>query len=361
MFVRRRVRRVARRRRFLLLAMVMAGIAIVAIPLAALGASPSAYHEATPMPTSTGDMPGMDMTAEGTPTAGEQAAADLLVADTETEAARFEDFSVAEAEGYEQATPFLTSTGLPMAHFVNKRYMTDGEVLDPSKPEALMYLETTDGEMILTGVMYTAAIGAGPTPGGPLTMWHTHPDLCFGEVNPETGLRDFRPAAGGTCPAGTATLPFEMMHVWLVPDSGGPFAHTPPTPDDLIAGGIVTADQLPGVRELLIGDGPGGAMGNVQAIRAIAGILNVRPAELISDYRAGKSIAEIAAAQGISRTDLVAELTERAEARIDARVADGTMSSEDAKTAKTHLADKIAELVDRHSSGGDDMMATPMA
>lgn len=363
MFVRRRILRVARRRRrFLLFTLVVALFAIIAIPLAAMAASPTAYHEATPTPTGTtdmSDMPGMDMTAEGTPTAGEQAAADQLVADTKAGVARFEDFPVAEAEGYEQATPFLTSTGLPMAHFVNKQYLIDGDVLDPEKPEALMYLKTTDGEMILAGVMYTAAIGKGPTPGGPLTMWHTHPDLCFGATNPDTGLRDFEPATNGACPAGTATLPFEMMHVWLVPDSGGPFAHTPPTPDDLINGGILTVDQLPTTRELLVGEGAGG-QNNRQAIQAIADVLTMRPSELIRDYRAGQSIAEIAAAQGVSRAELIAELTQRAEARIDALVAGGTMTAEEAKTAKANLADTIDELIDRHYSKEEDVMATPV-
>lgn len=249
MFVRRRFRRgMRRRRRFLLLTMLMAVFALIAIPLVAFAAPPSAYYEATPTPTADDameDMPGMDMTAEGTPTAAQQAAADQLVADTQAGTARLEDFSVAEAEGYTQATPFLTKTGLPIAHFVNKAYMLDGDVLNPGKPEALMYLKTTDGQMILTGVMYMADIGAGPTPGGPLTMWHTHPDLCFSIRATQSGSRDMTKTENGDCPRGYANLNFEMMHVWLAPMADGPFSHDPPTPSDLIDGGIVTADQLP--------------------------------------------------------------------------------------------------------------------
>ena len=151
-----------------------------------------------------------------TPTAEEQVAADDLVAATRAAAVRFEDFAVAEAEGYVRVTPFLAGRG--PAHYVNPAYANDGVYLDPEHPESLIYLRTKDGAMYLLGVMYLAPEGEGPTPGGPLTHWHGHEGFCTGP----NGIA--RQDETGACPPGQFPIRQEMMHIWTFDHPGGPLA-----------------------------------------------------------------------------------------------------------------------------------------
>ncbi|MDP9365933.1 MAG: hypothetical protein M3Q10_17230 [Chloroflexota bacterium] len=71
-------------------------------------------------------------------TTEERAAADRLLAATREGTARFADFDVAAAEGYVQATSFAFY-GLRAAHFFNPAYTRDGDLLNPRRPETLMY------------------------------------------------------------------------------------------------------------------------------------------------------------------------------------------------------------------------------
>ncbi len=65
--------------------------------------------------------------------------------------------------------------------------------------------------------------GPAPTPGGCLTQWHVHTNLCI-----ETGslfVVGQLTASHPTCPAGSSnrrTPP--ILHVWFVPLPGGPLA-----------------------------------------------------------------------------------------------------------------------------------------
>ena len=155
-------------------------------------------------------------TLNSTPTAEERTAADELVAATLAAAVRFEDFAVAEAEGYVQVTPRIAGRG--PAHYVNPAYANDGVYLDPEHPESLIYLRTRDGSVYLLGVMYLAPAGEGPTPGGPLTHWHGHEGLCTGPNG--VGRQD----ETGACPPGQFPIRQEMMHVWTFDHPDGPLA-----------------------------------------------------------------------------------------------------------------------------------------
>jgi len=76
----------------------------------------------------------------------------------------------------------------------------DGRVLDPSRPESLVYGKKTDGKLVLIGALFAVAPGeVAPTPGGPITRWHTH-------------------RAGGP----------QMMHVWFTDDLRSAYARRPP-------------------------------------------------------------------------------------------------------------------------------------
>jgi hypothetical protein len=152
------------------------------------------------------------------PTEEEQQAVDTLVAETKAETVRFADFAVAEAEGYVQVTPYNRGSW-GAAHFHNQTYATDGVLLDPAKPEDLIYLKLQDGQMVLLGVMYLAPAGEGPEVGGPLTDWHTHDNLC---IAPGAKIR---PRIDGQCIGGGVPVTQEMMHVWTFDHPRGPLAH----------------------------------------------------------------------------------------------------------------------------------------
>jgi hypothetical protein len=152
------------------------------------------------------------------PTPEERAAAEQLLAQVRAALGRYADRGAAEAAGYRQSGPWRFVTWGP-AHFANPRYLRDGRLLDPERPEGLVYLRLEDGRDVLLGAFFVAPRGQGPRPGGPLTEWHTHD--CH-----TTDGRRLR-SEGGACPPGTVFRParVEMLHVWTFDNPDGPFAH----------------------------------------------------------------------------------------------------------------------------------------
>jgi len=147
------------------------------------------------------------------PTAHEQREADELYAATATAIAKYADPEVAAAAGYNIDNMY----GLGF-HAENARYKADGVVLDPHRPETLVYAVADDGTPVLLGAMFEMeGIGeAGPAVGGPLTVWHAHDHVCFSLTPPAiAGLT----SPYGYCPAGSITMPItnEMMHLWVLP------------------------------------------------------------------------------------------------------------------------------------------------
>ncbi|MBW3556831.1 MAG: hypothetical protein KY454_07830 [Actinobacteria bacterium] len=153
-------------------------------------------------------------------TSAQQAAADRLFSDTKATAARFLDPDGARLAGYTPATPTSWST----VHYVNRSYITDGRILDPSHPEALVYANTARGPVLAAAMYLMSQPGEpGPEVGGCLTKWHTHNDLCFSADTLQ--VVGFVPR-DGTCTNGSVHfVPPDMMHVWVVDVPGGPFAH----------------------------------------------------------------------------------------------------------------------------------------
>jgi hypothetical protein len=155
------------------------------------------------------------------PTAEQQRAAADLAARTRASLARYVDIRAALAAGYR---PTLARTGLSV-HLADKAAERDGRVLDPDRPELLMYA-IADGRATLLSAVYTMprAGQAGPDPGGPLTRWHAH-NGCLTLLPPGFSVVD----AYGGCPALSVqvTLPV-MMHVWVVDNPGGPYADQVP-------------------------------------------------------------------------------------------------------------------------------------
>ncbi|CAN5494645.1 hypothetical protein BH20ACT2_BH20ACT2_16100 [soil metagenome] len=150
-------------------------------------------------------------------TAAQQQGADELLATTETSLATFADVADALAAGYE---PWASQNGGTGSHYVNRDHVLDGELLDPTRPESLVYLPVP-GERLLIGAMYLAPNGStAPTPGGCLTRWHAHSNAC---IESRKGIVA-EAAPGGTCPAGSEQREtMQMLHVWTieVPDPFG--------------------------------------------------------------------------------------------------------------------------------------------
>lgn len=145
------------------------------------------------------------------PSAAERAGADRLYEETLANIARFEDVAVAAAEGYDVAT-----MGRLGGHADNPAYKNDGRILDPTRPETLVYHPGPDGPVLLGAMYQTGDSGEpGPMVGGSLTVWHGHDHVCFGLLPPGLGSLG---SPMGTCPLGTVTVALtnEMIHVWTV-------------------------------------------------------------------------------------------------------------------------------------------------
>ena len=186
--------------------------------------------------------PGMTMATPdcaAQPTAAQQQAAVALVDQTVAAAAPYESLAAAKAAGYVPVTP----TGQKIVHYINPAIYRVGNTLDPSAIPVLVYVNTPHGA-VLSAAMYlmppTYAGATPPQPGGCLTQWHIHTDLCF------TAGRVVATNTAGTCPVGSANQVTQpMMHVWLTPVTGGPLAPDPPAHSQVLAAQAVPLPSPP--------------------------------------------------------------------------------------------------------------------
>jgi hypothetical protein len=135
--------------------------------------------------------------------------------------ARFPTVSAAEQLGYRKG-PRAAYVGMelqrsgvrsPFVHYRNARYERDGRVLDPERPEALVFWAPAGLEPVLVGFMFRAsALRPPPDPHGlgPLLTWHAHA-AC--DPGPEPGNPLQFTAAH--CPSGIAHHgATQMTHAW---------------------------------------------------------------------------------------------------------------------------------------------------
>lgn len=173
-------------------------------------ADPRPYDPA--LPIDLGGVPGV--------TPQQQAEAENLVAVTLSRLPQWADSRVAEAAGFRTIGDQFTGH----EHLINDAWIDDGVLLDPDRPESLVY-DTTGGVRRLVAAMYMLERGTPldqvPDLGGALVQWHTHEDLCFSPAGYVQGLTD----AAGQCPPGQVKpVPTPMVHVWIEPHRCGPFA-----------------------------------------------------------------------------------------------------------------------------------------
>jgi hypothetical protein len=146
------------------------------------------------------------------------AAAAQLYSDTKAAILPYEDWHKAWAAGYRPGGNLGGAT-----HWMNQRYVDAGYVMDPHRPQGLVYADTKHGPVLIGAMFQMKNIGQfGPDPGGPLTAWHQHQYICVTPIGFEFSL--MTPFA--TCPLGSIDISVSpMLHVWIVDNpKGGPFA-----------------------------------------------------------------------------------------------------------------------------------------
>ena len=151
-------------------------------------------------------------------TQAQRDAADELYRETKAAIAPYSDWHKAWAAGYRPGGPdHQLST-----HWMNQRYVDAGYVLDPQHPQGLVYANSKHGPVLLGAMFEMKKIGQfGPDPGGPVTAWHQHENICFTPFGFEFSL--LTPTA--TCPLGAISISAPpMLHVWIVDNPTGPFA-----------------------------------------------------------------------------------------------------------------------------------------
>jgi len=187
--------------------------------------------------------PGMKMASPvactASATAAQQRAAVQLVNASWRGAQQYRSLAAARAAGYRPITP----SGLPVVHYLNPAFYRDtllgGPVLDTSQPQSLVYANTPKGAVLVAAMYITTPRGATPQPGGCLTQWHVHTNLC---LRAGLGVVGVTGAGRPACPAGSRNrVTPAMMHVWFVPIPGGPTAVDAPDAQVVRAAEQVTA------------------------------------------------------------------------------------------------------------------------
>jgi hypothetical protein len=177
------------------------------------------------MPDTSMNMPGMRMASstpcDSQPSTAQQQAAVSFVDTSWQDAKKYQSLAAARAAGYVPLTP----SGARVVHYINRAsYLATvrgGPVLDEAEPQSLVYANTPHGAVLVAAMYITAPGGPTPQPGGCLTQWHVHTNLCLGNGQ-VTGVIS---AAQPSCPAGSVNhVTQPMIHVWFVPVPGGPTA-----------------------------------------------------------------------------------------------------------------------------------------
>jgi hypothetical protein len=153
------------------------------------------------------------------PTPVQVDAANRLYQETKAAIQPFADWHQAWAAGYRPGG----STSLPSTHWMNQKYVDVGYVMDPHRPQGLVYANTHHGPVLLGAMFQMKSLNQfGPDPGGPMTAWHQHENICFTPFGFEFSLM----TPYSICPIGAIDISAPpMLHVWVVDNPrGGPFA-----------------------------------------------------------------------------------------------------------------------------------------
>jgi predicted nuclease with RNAse H fold len=82
-----------------------------------------------------------------------------------------------------------------------------------------------------------------------------------------------------------------------------------------------------------------------RAVKTSAEVIGITARELATELRAGRSIAEVAQAEGVEVAEVTDALVAKGTARIDQAVADGKITAERAAKAKARLPEAAERIV----------------
>jgi hypothetical protein len=171
-------------------------------------------------------------------TPAQRMAAESLLRRLRATALAWRDTHLAAAAGFNLRRPRRRpgEARVMWFHSENRAWHSDARYLDPRHPDTLIYADVPDRPLVLVGVMISLPRGMrGPTPGGPITRWHSHV-VCVHD-----GLRGVKPLANGSCaPGDQLRQGSEMMHIWFTHDLRSAFAIHAPGPE------LCAAHLLPG-------------------------------------------------------------------------------------------------------------------
>jgi len=169
----------------------------------------------------TDGLPDMRMYGSTAPaTAAQVIAAGNLIKATDASLARYASVQKAFAAGY---TYVLKTNG--EEHLLYNGPSPGYAGLHPKDPSSLVYaINVPHHAPILLGAMYIENGNTnGPQVGGGLTRWHSHLTVC---EDSKPTIAAFGVQLRGTCNPATWRDQYtaQMLHVWVVPYTGGPFS-----------------------------------------------------------------------------------------------------------------------------------------
>lgn len=127
--------------------------------------------------------PHMTLTPHWSEQPGDRARADSIARVARASVARYQDVTVAEADGFKRFAPQIKHQRV--FHYTSPSAAIKARFkFDPAAPTALLYQETSDGTLKLIGVMYTMPASATLEELNrriPLSIahWHQHTNICL--------------------------------------------------------------------------------------------------------------------------------------------------------------------------------------
>jgi len=166
----------------------------------------------------------------------QRAAARRILAQSRAAVRAWPTPAAAAAAGYVTRTARSLGSGSVQYFHAERGDRRGNRLLDPRRPKALIYANAPGRPLAIVGVMFSVKRGErGPTPGGPITRWHSHIVCAVGQ------RRGDKPHADGSCPPGARLRQgSEMLHVWFTRDLRSAFAIRAPEPE-LCRDGVLPA------------------------------------------------------------------------------------------------------------------------